>query len=150
MLDLSSSTPAAPSDPRSDSAVSSCGSWLCKRKVVAAFLPQPCSDSLAMSALPFAAAATVPEHAPSQNADPARRDFPSSMSFASLTFAAMKLLPPASGWLATISFLCASLTRSCMQTTQQVQIADGPRGHQRADASSHTMYVRYPESHELL
>lgn len=60
-----------------------------------------------------------------QNADPARRDLPSNMSFASLTLAAMKLLPPASGWFATMSFLCASLMRSCSSAMQRFDSSHG-------------------------
>ena len=44
----------------------------------------------------------------SQKADPLRRPFPSSMSFASLTLAARYELPPESGWLAIMMRRCAS------------------------------------------
>ena len=43
-----------------------------------------------------------------QKADPLRRPFPRSMSFASLTLAARYELPPESGWLAIMMRRCAS------------------------------------------
>ena len=50
----------------------------------------------------------VSRHSASQKADPLRRPLPSSMSFASLTFAARYELPPESGWLAIMMRRCAS------------------------------------------